>query len=165
MQGTSVQICWSDWVIFSIWGSVKIGSGPFPKSSVSILYGMNPFGQRAAPSATNAAWTSPPTRWLSGTTMSPSTRWLESGVSGGGANSPRWEGLNATQLAKSPKRLKLSILAQVRIATTCGLHHMCGVWIVDCWDWPETRLSGSAIDGNWHPNWQVLQMISVTVSP
>ena len=46
MQGTPVSIFWRAWVMFSIWSSKKMGSTTSPHSSVSILYGTLPKGQR-----------------------------------------------------------------------------------------------------------------------
>ena len=46
MQGTPVSIFWRAWVMFSIWSSKKMGSTTPPHSSVWILYGTLPKGQR-----------------------------------------------------------------------------------------------------------------------
>ena len=101
MQGTSRMIFPRACVMFSICGSMNIGSTMPAHSKVSILYGTYPRCQREVGSLRKAFWAEPLPMWLSGTAMSPSTR---AGVVSGGTNIPRKEFPDTPWARKWPNR-------------------------------------------------------------
>ena len=110
MHGTSCIICPSAWVMFSIWGSVKMGRLVPCHSKVSMWKGTIPWGQRAVIFEMNASSESSAPGSAPDTTMSPSTR-LSEEFPWGNAK-PSRKGAPCTYPARMPtKRSWKDILA------------------------------------------------------